>query len=156
VFANFHGFAGLEYLRLTDPVRLPYDSHSVDVVVASGVLEHAAMDFESLKELHRVLREKGKLIITFLPNRLSYTEFSARRRGLSHHRRLYGLTEALQMVRHHGFHPIYHVYDQFLPAHRFQRTLGKLWHLNGLLERIWPLRLFCANITIVAERLTVM
>jgi SAM-dependent methyltransferase len=155
-FANFHGFASLDYRRLLDPVHLPYDSHSFDLVVASGVLEHAAMDLESIKELHRILREKGKLIITFLPNRLSYTEFIARRRGLSCHRRLYGMSEATRMLRHHGFHPTFRTYDQFLPAHRLQRTLGCLWPLNALLERIWPLRLFCANITIVAERCTVM
>jgi SAM-dependent methyltransferase len=104
-FPAFHGYAQLEYRQLAETVRLPYANETFDAVISSGVLEHAAMDFESLKELHRVLKENGALIVTLLPNRLSYSEWAARRRGMNAHRRLYGLGEAVRMLLHHGFCP---------------------------------------------------
>jgi len=155
-FKHFHAFAGLEYRQLDDPIRLPYQDQTFDAVVSSGALEHAAMDYESLKELHRVTKEGGYLIITFLPNRLSYTEFLARRRGLSAHLRLDGRGEAAGMLRHHGFVPVEAIYHQFLPAHRAQGLLRRLWRLNAILERAWPLYLFCSNIMLVASRRSMM
>jgi hypothetical protein len=151
-FNHFHGFADLEYRQLNDPIRLPYEAQTFDAVISSGVLEHTAMDFESLKELHRITREGGHLIVTFLPNRLSYTEFLARRRGLTAHLRLYGRGEVAQMLLHHGFIPVASNHHQFLPAHRSQGLLGRFWALNTVLERAWPLKLFCANIMLVARR----
>ena len=155
-FAHFHDFAGLEFRQLNHVVQLPYGDGSFDAVVGSGVLEHAAMDFESLKELHRVLVDGGRLVITFLPNACSYTEFFARSRGLEAHNRLYGRREALRMLRHHGFKPLHAAYHQFLPAHRMQSLLGRFWPLNRTLERVWPLRLLCANLMVVAEKRSIM
>ena len=50
-------------------------------------------DYESLKELHRIIDNNGYLVITFLPNNLSYTEFIARkfRNGKAAHRRRYSI-----------------------------------------------------------------
>src|SRR5262245_30808593 len=65
----FHRYADLSYRQLDHIFRLPYPDAAFDAVIASGVLEHVPMGYESLKELHRVLRPDGRLIITYLPNR---------------------------------------------------------------------------------------
>src|SRR5206468_37127 len=76
--------------RLTDPVRLPYPDGTFDAVVGSGVLEHTAMDGESLKELYRVLRTGGLLVVTFLPYAYSWDEWYRRNVAKAgYHRRLY-------------------------------------------------------------------
>jgi SAM-dependent methyltransferase len=155
-FVHFHGFARLHYRQLQDPIVLPYESRSFDAVISSGALEHTMMDYESLKELHRVLKDDGLLVITFLPNRLSITEFAARRLGMNAHLRRYGMGEALQMLRHFGFNPVVHGYHQFLPAHRWRRLLEPLWPLNHALERAWPLNRLCANLMIVSQARSIM
>jgi ubiquinone/menaquinone biosynthesis C-methylase UbiE len=67
---------------------LPFDDESFDVVVDSGVLEHVANPAASLTELHRVLAVGGIIVITFLPNRWSWTEWSLLTSGSQfHHRR---------------------------------------------------------------------
>jgi len=53
-------FAGLQYERLPDLIRLPYPDGSFDAVISSGVLEHVPFDYESLKELDRVLINTGR------------------------------------------------------------------------------------------------
>src|ERR1700686_4661686 len=62
----FFDCAGLRYARLSEIVKLPYPDDSFDAVLASGVLEHVPLDYESLKELHRVLRVGGRLIVSYL------------------------------------------------------------------------------------------
>ena len=55
-YEDFYRYAGLEYRQLAHPFQLPYPDGQFDAVIASGVLEHVPMDYESLKELHRVLQ----------------------------------------------------------------------------------------------------
>lgn len=152
MYKHFHEFARIEYSKLTDPIKLPYDDHAFDTVVASGVLEHTTMDYESLKELHRVLKECGYLIITFLPNRMSYTEFVLRLFARPHHIRLYSLKEADRMLRHCGFKPCYANYHQFVPSQRFGILFNHFWFINRIFEKMWPTRLFCSSIIIISKR----
>lgn len=105
-YAAFHEFAALRYARLTDPFRLPYGDATFDAAVASGALEHAAMDYESLKELWRCLKPGGVLVITFLPNRWSRGEFAKRIMRQPCHLRRYGRGELEHMLLHTGFVPI--------------------------------------------------
>lgn len=101
----FHDYAGVEYQQLTDAVELPYESNRFDTIVASGVLEHVAMDYESLKELYRVMKVGGRLMITYLPNRLSWREWRARRTRQLAHRRLYSLRLIRELLLRTGFYP---------------------------------------------------
>lgn len=115
-FRAFHDYARLQYRALDDVVGLPYEPHSFDVVVASGVLEHTAMDMEALKALFHVLKPDGTLIITYLPYRWSLAEWRKRRRQEpGFHRRLYGMRETATLLKHCGFYPIELDYQTFVP-----------------------------------------
>lgn len=106
-FLPFHRFANLNYVSLEDIVRIPYPDESLDAVIATGVLEHVARDYDSLRELHRILKPEGRLILSYLPNRLSLSEWWVRNVPQSgFHRRLYGLREARDMLLHFGFEPL--------------------------------------------------
>jgi SAM-dependent methyltransferase len=101
----FLEYAGLRYQALSDAVRLPYGDGSFDSVIAAGVLEHVPMDYESLKELYRVLKPGGRLIVTYLPNALSVEEWRLRRRHAGFHRRLYTPSQLRSLLTHCGFWP---------------------------------------------------
>jgi hypothetical protein len=70
------------------------------VTVQMPALEHTAMGYKSLKKLFRILKPDGHLIITYLPNRFSYTEFLARNlKKRDFHRRLFTIGEAFSMLK---------------------------------------------------------
>lgn len=115
-FRAFRDNSRLKYRALTDVAALPYQANTFDVVVASGVLEHTAMDMEALKELYRVMKDGGTLIITYLPNRWSWREWRKRRIVKDgFHRRLYGLRETETLLKHYGFYPLELGYQTFVP-----------------------------------------
>ncbi len=159
----FFDFARLHYSRLDHPYRLPYQDGQFDAVISSGVLEHVPIDSMSLIELYRVIRTGGHLIITFLPNRTSYTEWLNRRLGHPGHLRLYSLKQARKLLIHHGFVPVASGYHQMLPS---LSSLGggvfdlrvsnwlvdKLQGLNGPLERTPLLRGLATNVYVIARR----
>ena len=101
------------------------------------------------------------LIVTFLPNRLSYTECLARLVGRDHHDRLYARAGIIGAFRRHGFEPVHAGYHQVTPSlsGSFARAPGPLarglvnalYRANGVLERTWGVRRLAANIMIVAE-----
>ena len=107
VYPVFYQYANLQYARLADAVRTPYEDAAFDAVVASGVLEHVPMDYESLKEMYRILRPGGRLIVAYLPNRSSLEEWRLRRRDpAGAHERLYSLRQLRSMLLHTGFRPL--------------------------------------------------
>ena len=64
--------AGVAEVVNADIRDLPFDDHSVDVVVCFEVIEHVDRQDEALAELRRVLRPDGALLISS-PNRDVYT-----------------------------------------------------------------------------------
>lgn len=152
-FPDFYSYAGIDFTEANHPWLLPYEDELFDNVIASGVLEHVAMTTESLKEIYRVTKVGGSLIVTFLPNRRSYTEFLVRKSGSPfHHRRLYSRRLAKNLLLHHGFEPQAVGFHQFIPAQRGGKLSEVLWPLNAWLERVWPFRLLCANIYVIAVK----
>ena len=135
-FRAFRDYSRLQYLTLTDVAALPYAPNTFDAVVASGVLEHTAMDMEALKALFRVTKDGGTLIITYLPFRWSWREWRKRRivkEGF--HRRLYGLRETETLLKHCGFYPLEIGYQTFVPnivegklPSRLKRALAPIRH----------------------------
>lgn len=155
-------FAGMTYTQLQHPWKLPYADNSFDRVICSGVLEHVPLLNSSLIELNRVTQSGGFLLITFLPNQFSYTEFVSRNLlKRSWHRRLYTKGQLKTKLLEHGFDPVKVGFHQFLPSltsgHNFQsawaeRAVQTIFKLDPLAERIWPLKLFGANIYAIARK----
>jgi len=106
-YEDFHRYAGLEYRQLAHPFQLPYPDAQFDAVIASGVLEHVPMDYESLKELHRVLKPQGRLMVGYLPNARSAEEWWMRVSGRSDfHRNLYSKSDFRRLLVRSGFLPL--------------------------------------------------
>lgn len=78
-----------------DVQQLPFVSHSFDAACLFDVMEHLPDDWAAVKELGRVLRPGGKLLLT-VPAFPSL--FSGHDRALGHYRRYYrsGLRQLLQ------------------------------------------------------------
>ncbi len=145
-FRAFHDFADLQFRPLAHPHHIPYHDAHFDAVIASGVLEHAVWEYESLKELHRLLRPGGVLVITYLPNRLSVQEWLLRSVHKKGHLRLYGRAATRRMLLGTGF--------EVLDA-RFQAELCGGW--QGAAMRTVPgLAAFSSVLCFAARKLTSM
>jgi SAM-dependent methyltransferase len=161
-FAVFHAEAGLRYTQVTHPYLLPYEESHFDTVIADGVLEHVPNDYESLKELYRVLKPGGVLVISCLPNSLSYLEMMARCLRLPHHARCYSMRWMRFTLLHSGFQPICTRFLQMMPSLSglgavnssswLRHTAGLLWKGNAVLERLWPINRFATNLFLMARK----
>lgn len=92
-------------LTLADAHRLPFGTASFDAVVSSSTLHHWRRPRLVLGELRRVLRPRGRLIVTdwaddHLPTRL--LSLALRVTDRSHHR-TYSLAEVRTMLERAGF-----------------------------------------------------
>ena len=131
-FPVFHGYARPRYAQLTDPFTLPYPPAHFDAVVGSGVLEHTAMDGEALKEVYRVLRPLGVLVLTFIPYAGSRAERRARAAGYGH-RRLYSAERVSELLLGHGFEPLVLQFQGDVP--HMLRGPRPRWR-----QALWPLK----------------
>jgi SAM-dependent methyltransferase len=158
-FRVFHEYGRSAHRKLEDPVLLPFASDLFDAVIGSGVLEHTAMDYESLKELRRVLKPDGVLVISALPNRLSVQEWLRRVvRKQDFHRRLYGRADAAQLLKRSGFYPVDAGYHSFFWERLLSATgLGR-WErsLTAAFKRLLPIHVFGSTLCFVARKVTVM
>ena len=160
-FRLFREFSGVRYTRLTSNLALPYLDETFDAVVASGVLEHAAMDYELLKEIYRVLKPDGRVIISYLPNRLSREEWVHRNvRQSGFHRRLYGAGEAAQLLKRSGFYPVTPVRHQsFGWEKRLERVISSaklVGRLAGILRFLCPIHVVSSTLCCVAQKVECM
>jgi SAM-dependent methyltransferase len=159
----FYDFGRLHYTRLDHPYRLPYEDGQFDAVIGSGVLEHVPIDSMSLIELYRAIKPGGHLIITFLPNRCSYTEWLNRQLGHPGHLRLYSLRQARGMLIHSGFLPVSSGYHQIMPSLSSPESgifdspfanwlVDKLAALNAPLEAVPLVRALATNIFAIGRK----
>jgi SAM-dependent methyltransferase len=160
-FERFYRTSSLEFTLLDHEWELPYDSGSFDFVVANGVLEHVANEYESTKEIHRVLKPDGIFAITFLPNRYAISENLRRMLGFGQlHNRLYRRSQASHDFLRRGFLIEACGYHQVLPsfAHLSKRSratnaIGNASaRLNRPLEPIWPVNRLSSNLYFVLRR----
>lgn len=163
-YSAFFEFASLKYSVLKHPYLLPYDDNYFDIVVGSGVLEHVPDEGASLRELYRILKPEGCLVITFLPNNISYTEFLNRHLGNFYHVRRYTVNGIRRYLLQHGFLPMSAGYHQITPTLSSGMALANyavarkfveiLYHFNSALERLWPINKLAANIFIISKKKT--
>lgn len=156
-FPAFWDYSGLDFVKLEHTCRLPFEDDAFDCIIAAAALEHTAQDYESLKELYRVLKTDGRLIITHLPNSLSYVEFAARHfRKTGFHRRLYSPAELSTLLKRTGFFPLKLKRHRLLPTNSFQKITKAISRAEPFLDRLWPINLFCGDIMSVAVKVASM
>jgi SAM-dependent methyltransferase len=160
----FHEFAGLRYRKLEHLYHLPYANGEFDTVIGSGVLEHVVNPSESLKELHRVLKDGGQLIITFAPNQWSLTELVLALMGGAGHPRRYTRTGLRRLLIDHGFLVEALNYHEVAPTLTspsvawlrelpgMRRAMDWLERLNPVLDRLWPVNVFGQNLFVIGRR----
>ncbi|QSX38410.1 class I SAM-dependent methyltransferase [Shewanella sedimentimangrovi] len=81
------------------PHDVPFAEGSQDLVVALDVLEHIPDDDESLRQLHRLLRPGGQLLLT-VP---ACTQLWSEHDEQHHHQRRYSAGELKQLLQATGF-----------------------------------------------------
>jgi ubiquinone/menaquinone biosynthesis C-methylase UbiE len=86
---------------VADGMCLPFKNGAFSHTICSEVLEHLEDDLEALKEVARIMRPSGRLIVTF-PHRKFY--FANDDRFVNHFRR-YELPEIQERLRGAGFKP---------------------------------------------------
>jgi SAM-dependent methyltransferase len=153
----FWGYSGLDFVKLEHTLKLPFDDDTFDCIIGGAALEHTAQDYESLKELYRILKTDGHLIITHLPNRFSYVEFAARNfRKTAFHRRLYSVSEFSTLLKRTGFYPLKIKRHRILPTNSLQSLTRILSRYEPAIDRIWPLNIFCGDILAVSKKVSSM
>lgn len=142
-----------------DPVALPFSDHHFGIVLSCGVLEHVQYPEPSLRELHRVLRPAGRLLIYKLPNRFSYLELIARGVGLyyhgkSPHDRVYDRRRVFNLLARCGFHVDDFRRTNMLPltitAAFAARYVAPIWLLNRWLGKLPIVSLAATNLEVDA------
>lgn len=141
---------GIDVVPLDHDTLLPFADGSFDMALSTGVLEHVADDAGSLKELRRVLRPGGLLVVTFLPYTLSWTQRLAHARGNFYHPRLYSRHGLRELGHAAGFDLLLLEHGQLLPKNSVSMRLGRLLEpLDLFLCRHTPLRYFATNLEAV-------
>lgn len=90
---------GFDDVRLLDSQRLPWPEETFDVVTAFDVIEHIDDDVGTLREIRRVLRPEGSLVLT-VP---AYQALWGRQDEISHHKRRYRAGQLRDGLRQAGF-----------------------------------------------------
>jgi SAM-dependent methyltransferase len=160
---------GLEVVYTEHPTRLPFAQGAFDAVLSCGVLEHVdefsepGNELESLREIGRVLRPGGRLLIYQLPQLHAWQEAVVRRFRLAYsHPRRYTAKEITGMLEQAGYKV-----QRLRRANLFPKNLtsmpsglrraysllsGPLLAVDGTVCRIPGLRSLAGVLEITAER----
>ncbi len=90
---------GLENVKLGAAEELPYDDGTFDLVTALDVVEHLDDDLAGLREMRRVLRPGGRVLL-FVP---TFMFLWGLQDDVSHHRRRYRMPELRRVLEQAGF-----------------------------------------------------
>jgi SAM-dependent methyltransferase len=90
---------GLDTVKLGAAEQLPYEDGTFDLVTAFDVVEHMDDDLAGLKEMRRVLRPGGRVLL-FVP---TFMFLWGLQDEVSHHRRRYRLPELRRVLEQAGF-----------------------------------------------------
>ena len=90
---------GLENVRLGAADQMPYENGTFDLVTALDLLEHMDDDLAALREMRRVLRPDGRILL-FVP---TFMFLWGVQDDVSNHRRRYRLPELRRVVEQAGF-----------------------------------------------------
>ncbi|MEN3371119.1 MAG: hypothetical protein V7609_3262 [Verrucomicrobiota bacterium] len=96
---HFCRMRGLENVSLLPGETIPFADNSFDLVTMFDVLEHIEDDSGALREIFRVLKRDGMLILT-VP---AYRFLWGAQDEISHHKRRYRASEIKQRLHEAGF-----------------------------------------------------
>jgi SAM-dependent methyltransferase len=118
---------GLEQVKLGAAEALPYDDGTFDLVTALDVVEHLDDDLAGLREMRRVLRPGGRVLL-FVP---TFMFLWGLQDDVSHHRRRYRMPELQRVLEQAGFEVERTTYANitfFMPI----LAMRKLMRLTGI------------------------
>ncbi len=118
---------GFENVKLGAAEKLPYDDGTFDLVTALDVVEHLDDDLAGLREMRRVLRPGGRVLL-FVP---TFMFLWGLQDDVSHHRRRYRMPELRRVLEQAGFEIERTTYANitfFMPI----LAMRKLMRLTGL------------------------
>ena len=118
---------GLDKVKLGAAEELPYEDGTFDLVTAFDVVEHMDDDLAVMKEMRRVLRPGGRVLL-FVP---TFMFLWGLQDDVSHHRRRYRLPELTRVLEQAGFQIERATYANitfFLPI----LIIRKLMQLTGI------------------------
>ena len=118
---------GLEKVKLGEGEALPYEDGTFDLVTALDVVEHMDDDLAGLREMRRVLRPGGRVLL-FVP---TFMFLWGVQDDVSNHRRRYRLPELRRVLEEAGFEVERMTYANitfFLPI----LLMRKLMRLTGI------------------------
>ena len=118
---------GLDKVRLGAGEELPYDAGTFDLVTALDVVEHMDDDLAGLREMQRVLRPGGRVLL-FVP---TFMFLWGLQDDVSNHRRRYRLPQLARVLEQAGFEIERTTYANitfFLPI----LLIRKLMRLTGI------------------------
>lgn len=101
---------GLGAVERGDIGALPFPDGRFDLVFATDVIEHVDDDLAALREIRRVLKPGGRVLLT-VP---AFPILWGLQDEVSHHRRRYRLGELLGLIRAAGLDPQRHFYFNYL------------------------------------------
>jgi SAM-dependent methyltransferase len=90
---------GLENVRLGEADKLPFDDGTFDLVTALDVVEHLDDDGSALREMRRVLRQGGLLLVTVPAHMFLWGDQDE----VNMHRRRYAPAELRERLLSNGF-----------------------------------------------------
>jgi SAM-dependent methyltransferase len=90
---------GLENVRHGEAEKLPYEDGAFDLVTGLDVVEHLDDDVAGLREMRRVLRPDGRVLL-FVP---AFMFLWGVQDDVSHHRRRYTLSSLRRVMTEAGF-----------------------------------------------------
>ncbi len=147
---------GLDTVRLGAAEQLPYEDNSFDIITSLDVIEHLDDDVEGLREIKRVLRPDGRVLL-FVP---AFMFLWGVQDDVSNHRRRYTLPSLIKAVKDAGFSVEWASYANFsffmpvLIVRTVMRWLGlradteygiNISPLNGLFAQLFAAERFLLN-----------
>lgn len=134
--------------------KLPFADKTFDAVIGFGVLEHVPFEYDALKEVNRVLKDKGLFFCFNLPNKTGYVHKVTWYKGVRYHDRLYTRNEVRKLLKRTGFNLVGKPwFRQLLPKTHYYYPKPHLFErLDLIATNYTPLCYFAASIEFVARK----
>jgi SAM-dependent methyltransferase len=132
-------------------INLPFKSTSVDLIIASDILEHLEEEIIGIKEIHRTLKRDGKAIFTVPAFKFLWGVQDV----VGMHKRRYSRRELILKIEHEGFKILrssYFNFFLFLPIFLARRIINILGlRINSENKINSPFTNFCFKVIFSLE-----